>query len=119
MPLAQQAFGWPDKMIGWKQLLDTMTKSQVVKTGIVDPNRDSAGLAGLLALSSVAGTDLRGQQKAVRCAAGAGRVRSSIREDLLQKFPAAADANDIASSLRRGAAVGGGRASSSTRRSLQ
>jgi Ca-activated chloride channel homolog len=98
-PLAQQAFGWPDKKIGWKQLLDTMTKSQVVKTGIVDPNRDAAGLAGLLALSSVAGTDLRGQQKAVGALRALAASSSSIREDLLQKFPRAADANDIASSL--------------------
>jgi Ca-activated chloride channel family protein len=99
VPLAQQAFGWPDKKIGWKQLLDTMTKSQVVKTGIVDPNRDAAGLAGLLALSSVAGTDLRGQQKAVGALRALAASSSSIREDLLQKFPRAANANDIASSL--------------------
>jgi hypothetical protein len=97
--LAQQAFGWPDKKIGWKQLLDTMTKSQVVKTGIVDPNRDSAGLAGLLALSSVAGTDLKGQQKAVGALRALAASSSSIREDLLQKFPRAADANAFASSL--------------------
>jgi Ca-activated chloride channel homolog len=98
-PLAQQAFGWPDKKIGWKQLLDTMTKSQVVRTGIVDPNRDAAGLAGLLALGSVAGTDLKGQQKAVGALRALAAGSSSIREDLLQKFPRAADANDIASSL--------------------
>jgi Ca-activated chloride channel family protein len=98
-PLAQRAFGWPDKKIGWKQLLDTMTKSQVVRTGIVDPNRDAAGLAGLLALSSVAGTDLKGQQKAVGALRALAAGSSSIREDLLQKFPRAADVNDIASSL--------------------
>jgi Ca-activated chloride channel homolog len=98
-PLAQQAFGWPDKKIGWKQLLDTMTKSQVVQTGIVDPNRDAAGLAGLLALSSVAGTDPDGQRKAVGALRALAAGSSSIREDLLQKFPRAADANDIASSL--------------------
>jgi hypothetical protein len=98
-PLAQQAFGWPDKKIGWKQLLDTMTKTQVVQTGIVDPNRDAAGLAGLLALSSVAGTDTKGQQKAVGALRALAAGSSSIREDLLQKFPRAPDANDIASSL--------------------
>ena len=76
-----------------------MTKSQVVRTGIVDPNRDAAGLAGLLALSSVAGTDLRGQQKAVGALRALAAASSSIREDLLQKFPRAADADDIASSL--------------------
>jgi hypothetical protein len=99
VPLAQQAFGWPDKKIGWKDLLNTMTASQMVRTGIVDPNRDAAGLAGLLALGSVAGTDIQGQQKAVGALRALAAGSSSIREDLLQKFPRAADANDIASSL--------------------
>src|SRR5690349_20891907 len=98
-PLAQQAFGWPDKKIGWKQLLDTMTKSQLVRTGIVDPNRDAAGLAGLLALSSVAGTDAKGQQKAVGALRALAAGSSSIRENLLQSFPRAPDANAIATSL--------------------
>jgi Ca-activated chloride channel family protein len=98
-PLAQQAFGWPDKKIGWKQLLDTMTKTQLVRTGIVDPNRDAAGLAGLLALSSVAGTDAKGQQKAVGALRALAAGSSSIRENLLQSFPRARDANAIATSL--------------------
>jgi len=98
-PLAQQAFQWPDKKVGWKDLLDKMTSSTTVRTGIVDPNRDAAGLAGLLALGSVAGADRAGQQKAVGALRALALGSSSIREDLLAKFPRAADANDIASSL--------------------
>jgi Ca-activated chloride channel family protein len=98
-PLAQQAFQWPDKKVGWKDLLEKMTSSTTVRTGIVDPNRDAAGLAGLLALGSVAGADQAGQQKAVGALRALALGSSSIREDLLAKFPRAADANDIASSL--------------------
>lgn len=98
-PVAQSAFGWPKKKLGWKDLLDKMTSSTSVRTGIVDPNRDAAGLSGLLALGSVAGTDPAGQQKAVGALRALASGSSSIREDLLQKFPRAADANDIAGSL--------------------
>jgi hypothetical protein len=98
-PLAQAAFQWPDKKVGWKDLLDKMTSSTTVRTGIVDPNRDAAGLDGLLALSSVAGGDPAGQQKAVGALRALALGSSSIREDLLAKFPRAADPNDIASSL--------------------
>jgi Ca-activated chloride channel family protein len=98
-PLAQAAFQWPDKTVGWKDLLDKMTSSTTVRTGIVDPNRDAAGLDGLLALSSVAGADPAGQQKAVGALRALALGSSSIREDLLAKFPRAADTNDLASSL--------------------
>jgi len=98
-PLAQSAFQWPDHTIGWKDLLNRMTTSNVVRTGIADPDRDATGLAGLLALSSVAGTDPAGQQKAVGALRALALGRSSIRDDLLQQFPRAADANDIASGL--------------------
>lgn len=99
VPLARSAFGWPGKKLTWKNLLDAMTSSTTIKTGIVDPNRDAAGLAGLLALGSVAGTDPAGQQKAVAAVRALAAGSSSIRENLLQNFPRAADANDLATSL--------------------
>jgi hypothetical protein len=98
-PIAEQ-FGWPDRKLGWKDLLDTVTTSNKVKVGIVDPTRDASGLAGLLALGAVAGTDPAGQQKAVGALRALAAGSSALRDDLLQRFPHSADdPNDIATSL--------------------
>ena len=43
VPVAEQAFGWPDKKLGWKDLVAQMTKSNTVRTGIVDPTRTMMG----------------------------------------------------------------------------
>jgi len=99
VPVAEQAFGWPDKKLGWKDLVAQMTKSNTVRTGIVDPIRDAAGLAGLLALSQAAGNDDAGRAAKVGALRALADGSSSLREDLLQKFPHSADANDVASSL--------------------
>ena len=99
VPVAEQAFGWPDKKLGWKDLVAQMTKSNTVRTGIVDPTRDAAGLAGLLALSQAAGNDDAGRAAKVGALRALAAGSSSLRDDLLQKFPHSADANDVASSL--------------------
>ena len=98
-PIAE-TIGWPDRKLGWKDLLAQMTSSNKIRPGIVDPTRDASGLAGLLALSSVAGTTPAGQQKAVGALRALAAGSSALRDDLLQRFPHSADdPNDIASSL--------------------
>jgi Ca-activated chloride channel family protein len=98
-PVAERALQWPDKKIGWKDLLAQMGKTNSVRVGIVDPTRDAAGLAGLLALGSVASPDVQGQKQAVGALRALAAGASSIREDLMNKFPHSGDPNDLATSL--------------------
>jgi Ca-activated chloride channel family protein len=97
-PVAEN-FGWPDKKLGWKDLLSTMTKSSSVRTGIVDPTRDAAGLSGLLALASAAPPDASGQKARVGALRALATGSSALRDDLLQKFPRSLDAAEIAQGL--------------------
>src|SRR4051794_8663359 len=97
-PVAEQ-LGWPNKKLGWKDLLAQLTTSTQLRTGIVDPNRDAAGLAGLLALGQAAGTGPQAQAAKVGALKALAQSSSALRDDLLQKFPHSADANDIATSL--------------------
>jgi hypothetical protein len=97
-PIAQ-TIGWPDKKLGWKDLLAQLTKNTTLRTGTVDPTRDAAGLAGLLALGQAAGTGQAGQAAKVGAIKSLAQSASALRDDLLQKFPHSADANDIATSL--------------------
>jgi hypothetical protein len=97
-PLAQK-IGWPDKKLGWTDLLQRMTTDDTLRTGIVDPTRDAAGLAGLLALGAAAGTgpESRATKVGVLRALAAGS--SSLRDDLMQKFPRSLDPADLASAV--------------------
>ncbi|GAA3344592.1 substrate-binding and VWA domain-containing protein [Amorphoplanes nipponensis] len=97
-PVAQQV-GWPDKKLGWADLLEKMTTGNSLRTGIVDPTRDAAGLAGLLALGSVTGSDPQAKATQVGALRALAAGSSSLREDLLQKFPRSLDAADLASSI--------------------
>jgi von Willebrand factor type A domain-containing protein len=94
-PVAESV-GWPDKKLGWSDLLAQMTKSTSIRTGIVNPARDAAGLAGLLALGAAGGTDTQAKVSALQALA---QSTSALRDDLLQKFPHSTDVNDIATSL--------------------
>ncbi|MEV4706489.1 VWA domain-containing protein [Actinoplanes sp. NPDC049316] len=97
-PVAQSV-GWPDRKLGWGDLLKRMTTGNSLRTGIVNPTRDAAGLAGLLALGSSAGggPEAKAQQVAALRALAAGS--SSLRDDLMQKFPRSTDAADLASAV--------------------
>jgi hypothetical protein len=97
-PIAE-AVGWPNKKLGWKDLLSQVTTSTTMRVGTVDPARDAAGLAGLLALGQAAGTGLQAQQAKVGAIKALAQSASALRDDLLQKFPHSADTNDIATSL--------------------
>jgi Ca-activated chloride channel homolog len=97
-PIAQN-IGWPDKKLGWKDLLNQLTTSTTLRTGMVEPTRDATGLAGLLALSQAAGAGAQAQAVKVGAIKALAQSASALRDDLLQKFPHSADANDIATSL--------------------
>jgi Ca-activated chloride channel family protein len=94
-----QAVGWPDKKLGWKDLLKLLTTSTSLRTGLADPTRDATGLAGLLALGEAAGTGPQAQAVKVGAIKALAQGSSALRDDLLQKFPHSNDSNDLATSL--------------------
>jgi Ca-activated chloride channel homolog len=85
-PVAQR-LGWPAKQIGWTDLLGQLSSNKALKPGLVDPTRDASGLIGLLALGGAAGNDNAGTRAKVIALRTLAANSSSIREDLLQKFP--------------------------------
>ncbi|GIF70833.1 substrate-binding domain-containing protein [Asanoa siamensis] len=98
-PVAQQ-IGWPQKKLGWNDLLDGLTKSTALKPGIVEPTRDAAGLSGLLALGAQAGTlgaQAQNVQTSVLRALASGK--SALRTDLLARFPRSTDPASVAQAL--------------------
>jgi hypothetical protein len=97
-PIAE-TIGWPNKKLGWKDLLAKMDSSTAIKTGIVDPNKDAAGLSGLLALAQAAGTGVQAQQAKVGALRALAQNSSSLRDDLLQKFPRSGDPTELATGL--------------------
>jgi hypothetical protein len=97
-PIAK-TIGWPNKKLGWKDLLGLVTKGGNLRTGIVDPARDSSGLAALLALGQAAGAGATAQQGKVEAIKALAQNASSLSDDLLQKFPHSPDPNDLATSL--------------------
>ena len=89
-PVAQQ-LGWPKKQLKWEDLLAQLTKGKSLRPGIVDPTRDAAGLTGLLALGAAAGNDAAGATQKVRALRELAANTSSIRQDLVEKFPRTAE----------------------------
>ncbi|MFJ8581273.1 VWA domain-containing protein [Micromonospora sp. NPDC093277] len=94
-PVAAQ-LGWPDKKFTWSDLLGQVTSSKPLRAGIVEPNQDAAGLSGLLALIGAAGKSKEATTGAMRQLA---TNRSSLRQDLLARFPRSSDPTTIASGL--------------------
>jgi Ca-activated chloride channel homolog len=97
-PVAQQ-IGWPDHKLTWTDLLQKMNTGGGLKTGIVDPTRDAAGLAGLLALGAAAGAG----GDATSAMTGALRALSTndslVTSNLLENFPQSPEAAAIAGGL--------------------
>ncbi|MFI7546678.1 VWA domain-containing protein [Actinoplanes sp. NPDC049599] len=89
-PVAQQ-LGWPAKQLKWSDLLGQLTAGKSLRPGIVDPTRDAAGLTGLLALGGAAGNDAAGATRKVRALRELAANTSSIRQDLVEKFPRTAE----------------------------
>jgi Ca-activated chloride channel family protein len=102
-PVAAQA-GWPSKKLTWADLLQQITTGTKLRTGIVEPTRDAAGLSGLLALGAAAGSEGAEAQAATTAALRAlATGRSALRDDLLARFPRSADPASIASALNAAA----------------
>jgi hypothetical protein len=99
-PLAKQQLGWPDAKLTWAALLQKMTGGGL-KAGIVDPARDASGLSGLLALSAAAAAagGPNAQQETVAALRGLANNRSTVRADLVGRFPRSADATALAGGL--------------------
>ncbi|GAA2571072.1 substrate-binding domain-containing protein [Winogradskya consettensis] len=97
-PVAEK-IGWPDRKLGWADLVKQMTTGNSLRTGIVDPNRDAAGLAGLLALGGAAGTSAQAKAQQVGALRSLALGSSSLREDLLEKFPRSEDAADLTTAI--------------------
>ncbi|MGC1213368.1 MAG: VWA domain-containing protein [Micromonospora sp.] len=107
-PVASTKFGWPNRKLTWTQLLGAVTSSKPpLRAGIVEPTRDAAGLSGLLSLSAAASSTGADPQKAQEAMTGALRAlatgSSSLRQDLLNRFPRSSDPTAIANSLNAAA----------------
>ncbi|MGK5742440.1 substrate-binding domain-containing protein [Micromonospora sp. URMC 103] len=98
-PIATR-IGWPKAKLGWSDLLKQVNSNKPLRTGIVEPTRDAAGLSGLLSLTAAASASGGDAQ---RSTVGALRAlatgRSALRNDLLARFPTASDPTAIASGL--------------------
>jgi hypothetical protein len=97
-------FGWPQKKITYADLIGKVASDQKVKVGIVEPSRDSTGLAGLMTLATVAqaaggGNATQATQIATAALRALAAGRSSLRGDLMQKFPRGSDAAALGSGL--------------------
>jgi Ca-activated chloride channel family protein len=100
-PVATNVFQWPQAKLTWKQLLGKMTTGTGLRAGIVEPTRDAAGLAGLMSLAAAA-SEIGGpnaQQATAAALRGLVVGRSAVRDDLLQRFPRAADPATLASAI--------------------
>ena len=97
-PVAEQV-GWPNKKMGWAQLLQLMQTSTTLNTGIANPTLDSTGLAGLLAIGQAAGAGEKAQAAKVKAMQALAGSASALRDELIQRFPRSNDPNDIGNSL--------------------
>jgi Ca-activated chloride channel family protein len=88
----------------WDALVRRLGAGTPVNLGVVDPPRDTAGLAGLLAFAQAAAKlGAQAQPATVAALRALAKGTSAVRDDLLSRFPDAMDPDAIASSL--GAAV--------------
>jgi hypothetical protein len=98
-PVAK-TLGWPNAKLTWSALLQKMSTGGGLKTGIVEPGEDASGLSGLLALRTAAAAAGPGAQEATVAALRTLAVgRSTLRDDLLGRFPRTASPAALASGL--------------------
>ncbi|HEX2771553.1 MAG TPA: VWA domain-containing protein, partial [Micromonosporaceae bacterium] len=94
------AVGWPNKKLTWPDLLQRITAGTNLRTGIVEPTRDAAGLSGLLALGAAAGAaGSNAQETTTQAMRALATGKSALRQDLLARFPRSADPTTVASAL--------------------
>jgi hypothetical protein len=93
-------FGWPNAKLTWGKIVSQLRTGTNLRTGIVEPTRDAAGLAGLLSLGQAAGAAGADSQAATTAALRAlAQGRSALRQDLLARFPRSTDSATVASAL--------------------
>jgi Ca-activated chloride channel homolog len=97
-------FGWPKKQLSWADLLQQVTSDKPLRTGIVEPTQDAAALSGLLALTAAAKpagkpATAAAQEAMVGAMRALATNRSSLRQDLLARFPRSSDPTAIANGL--------------------
>ncbi|HEX6967215.1 MAG TPA: substrate-binding domain-containing protein [Micromonosporaceae bacterium] len=97
-PVAAEV-GWPEKQLGWGDLLAQIAGGSALRAGIVEPSRDAAGLSGLLAISAAAQAAEDPQTVTTALLRALATGKSALREDLLARFPRSNDAASIASAL--------------------
>ncbi|WDZ84971.1 VWA domain-containing protein [Micromonospora cathayae] len=92
--------GWPQQKLTWSNLLQQVNTGTNLRTGIVEPTRDAAGLAGLLSMTAAAsagGGDVQQARTGALRALATGR--SALRQDLLARFPRSTDPATVAGAL--------------------
>jgi hypothetical protein len=101
-PIAK-TLGWPQKKLSYADLLGQIASNTSLRAGLVDPDRDAAGLSGLLAMSAAAAASGSGAQAAQSATVAVMRSlangESLTRTDLLGRFPKTADATAIAAGI--------------------
>jgi Ca-activated chloride channel homolog len=98
---AAASLGWPNATLTWPNLLFRLNSDAKLRPGVVEPTRDAAGLSGLLALVGAAnagGAD-KGQQAATAGLRALSVGRSTVRADLLARFPRSTDQTALSTSL--------------------
>lgn len=93
------SIGWPEKKPSWASILQLITATTKLHTGIVEPTRDAAGLSGLLSVGAVASAGPDPQKSITQALRALATGRSLLREDLLARFPRSADPAAISSAL--------------------
>jgi Ca-activated chloride channel homolog len=92
--------GWPNAPITWSTLLQRMTSGQPLKVGIVEPNRDAVGLAGLVALGNAAASaGAAAEQATIAAMRALVAGRTSAYSDLMTHFPKSAEPAALAAAL--------------------
>jgi hypothetical protein len=93
--------GFPGTPVSWSGLIQRMTTGTGLRAGIVEPTRDSAGLIGLIALSTAAqrvgGADA--QQLTGSILHGLVAGRSTVRDDLYRRFPRGSEPAALAAGI--------------------
>jgi hypothetical protein len=94
-------FGWPQAKLTWTDVLAKVTAGDgKLKVGIVDPTRDSTGLAGLVALSTAArASGPKATEQATAALRALALGQASVRQEVLQRFPHATDAAALSAGL--------------------
>jgi hypothetical protein len=91
--------GWPRSSLAWSTLLPRLVADSRLGSGVVEPYRDAASLSALLALRAGMADGTAGRQAMVPVLRALATGRSTVRDDLLARFPRSADPKTMASAL--------------------